>query len=261
MLKRVAIVRGGAGGIGLAASRELAEEGFCLAIMGPSSEEKVKERLDQLPADKGDIIYIQGSLGDRQVRNRRMKTVLERFGRVDVLVNNAGVGPKQRLDMLETSEESYDYVMHINLKGTFFLTQAVAKQMIKQKNQMEGQRYNQPMTIIIISSISEYTSSINRGEYCISKAGLGMVTKLFADRLANEGIQVFGIRPGIIRTDMTKTVAEKYDKLIAEGILPMKRWGEPEDIAKAVSVLCSGKMEYCVGQTIDVDGGFHIRRL
>jgi NAD(P)-dependent dehydrogenase (short-subunit alcohol dehydrogenase family) len=170
---------------------------------------------------------------------------------IDVLVNVAGVAPKVRADLLEMTEESYDYVMDINLKGTLFLTQLAANKM-----KLAGSGY-----ICNISSMSEYTSSVSRGEYCISKAGLSMVTKLFADRLAEYGIIVNEVRPGIIATDMTEKVKEKYDYLIDGGLLPIQRWGTPEDVANAVWTLCSGALPYVTGQSIDGDGGFHIRRL
>ena len=261
MKKRVAMVTGGARGIGLAISTQLAKEGYDLVVFGTSSEDKVKVSMDQMKAFGNEVLYVQGSLGDEQDREKLLHTTLEQYGRVDVLVNNAGVAPKVRADLLEMTPESYDYVMDINLKGTFFLTQAVANEMRKRLSSDSEQDSNHHPVIVIVSSMSEYTASTNRGEYCISKAGLGMVTKLFADRLANESILVYEIRPGIIRTDMTKTVTEKYDQLIDGGLLPVKRWGVPQDVADAVSVLCSGKLAYSVGQTIDVDGGFHIRRL
>jgi NAD(P)-dependent dehydrogenase (short-subunit alcohol dehydrogenase family) len=182
---------------------------------------------------------------------------MEQYGRIDVLVNNAGVGPKVRMDILDTTEESFDFVMNINLKGTFFLTQAVANEMIKLKDTME----NYKPKIINISSMSAYTSSISRGEYCISKAGVSMVTKLFADKLAAYEINVYEIRPGIIYTPMTEVVRAKYDKLIAEGICPIKRWGYPEDIANVVSAFVSDKFAYSTGEVINVDGGLHIQRL
>ena len=176
----------------------------------------------------------------------------EILGNIDVLVNVAGIAPKVRTDILEMTEESYDRVMNINTKATMFLTQLVANDMIK--NNVKGY-------IVNISSMSAYTSSVSRGEYCISKAGVSMITKLFADRLAEYGITVNEIRPGIIHTGMTETVKQKYDALISDGLLPIARWGEPEDIAKAVYVLSSGQLGYTTGQSIDVDGGFHIRRL
>ena len=178
------------------------------------------------------------------------------FGRIDVLVNNAGVAPLERADLLEMSEASFDRVVGINTKGNMFLTQAVAKQMLKQKP-LEDRRG----VIVNISSCSSVVSSTNRGEYCVSKAGISMLTTLYADRLAREGILVHEVRPGVIDTDMTGTVHEKYDKLIAEGAFPIARWGKPEDVANAVSALVSDKFLYTTGNYIDVDGGFHIRRL
>jgi NAD(P)-dependent dehydrogenase (short-subunit alcohol dehydrogenase family) len=254
--KKVAIVTGGSRGIGYGVSMQLAEEGYDIAILDINAEENVKDNLVQLRSSC-DLLYFRGNLGSSEDRQAFLQAVMDKYGRVDVLVNNAGVAPKVRMDLLEMTEESFDFVMDINLKGTFFLTQAVAREMQKAAS-------NDPSVhpvIITVSSNSEYASSANRGEYCMSKAGLGMMTKLFADRLGNEGIWVYGIRPGIIRTDMTQKVTEKYDKLIAEGILCIPRWGVPQDIANAVSALCSGKLAYCAGQVIDVDGGFHIRRL
>ena len=173
------------------------------------------------------------------------------------MVNNAGVGPKVRMDILETTEESFDFVLGINLKGTFFLTQTVANEMIKLKEKLDDYRPK----IINISSMSAYTSSTSRGEYCISKAGVSMITKLFADKLAAYGINVYEIRPGIIYTPMTEVVRAKYDKLISEGLCPIKRWGYPEDIANVVSAFVSDKFSYSTGEVINVDGGFHIQRL
>ena len=257
MNTKVAVITGGTRGIGFAISIQMAREGYDLALMGTSCEENIKDNLEHIRACGKEVLYFQGNLGLSCDREAFLQAAMQKYGRIDVLVNNAGVGPKVRNDLLETTEESFDYVMNINLKGTFFLTQSIAKEMLKT---LEQEPLSHPI-IITISSMSEYTASINRGEYCISKAGLGMLTKLLADRLANEGVLVYGIRPGIIKTDMTKGVTEKYDKLIEEGLLPTKRWGVPQDIADAVSVLCLGKLPYSTGQIIDVDGGFHIRRL
>jgi NAD(P)-dependent dehydrogenase (short-subunit alcohol dehydrogenase family) len=183
---------------------------------------------------------------------------MNNFGRIDVLVNNAGVAPKVRMDILETTEESMDFVLGINLKGTFFLTQLVANIMVEEVKKDIGIK---PI-VVNISSMSAYTTSVARGEYCISKAGISMITSLYADRLSEFGINVYEIRPGIIKTDMTAVVTGKYDKLIFEdGILPIKQWGFPQDIANAVSVFCSGKLSYSTGEVINVDGGFHLRRL
>ena len=235
---KTAIVTGAASGIGLAVVKKFLQEGY--RVYGMS-------RREQNPINDPNFIYIPG---DISVAAHREKLV-SAAKRIDVLVNVAGVAPKVRADLLEMTEESYDHVMDINLKGTFFLTQLAANKM-KQK----GNGY-----ICNISSLSAYTSSVNRGEYCISKAGLSMVTKLFADRLAEYGIAVNEVRPGIIATDMTEKVKEKYDTLIESGLLPIKRWGTPEDVANAVWALCSGALPYVTGESIDVDGGFHIRRL
>ena len=234
---KTAIVTGAASGIGLAVVKKFLQEGY--RVWGMS-------RRQEAPITHENFHYISGDISvvaDRQ----RLVSAAER---IDVLVNVAGVAPKVRADLLEMTEESFDHVMDINLKGTFFLTQLAANKM------QETGGY-----ICNISSLSAYTSSVNRGEYCISKAGVSMITTLFADRLAEYGIMVNEIRPGIIATDMTAKVQEKYDKLIAGGLLPIKRWGQPEDIARAVWALCNGSLPYVTGQSIDVDGGFHIRRL
>lgn len=235
-----AIVTGVLGGIGSAVAKKLIKEGFFVIGMDIADYNGNEENFE----------YIKGDLSRAEDRNY----LAEKAGNADVLVNVAGVAPKVRADLLEMSEESYDFVMDINTKGTFFLTQAVANKMIKAGN-------DTPKYIVNISSLSAYTSSTNRGEYCISKAGVSMITKLFADRLAKENIYVNEIRPGIIRTEMTSGVKEKYDNLIDGGLLPIKRWGEPEDIAMAIFALCSGNLPYVTGQSIDVDGGFHIQRL
>ncbi|MEG2653758.1 MAG: 3-ketoacyl-ACP reductase, partial [Ruthenibacterium sp.] len=181
---------------------------------------------------------------------------VEKFGGIHVLVNNAGVAPTVRNDLLDMAEDSFDRVVGINTKGTMFLTQAVAKQMIKQP--IEGKKR---ATIVNISSCSAEVSSIGRGEYCISKAGVSMLTTLYADRLASEGILVHEVRPGVIATDMTSTVQEKYNAMFEQGVFPIARWGTPEDIAGAVSAFCSDKYLYTTGNYVDVDGGFHIKRL
>jgi len=255
--KKVAIVTGGARGIGNSIAQQLAKEGYAIAIFDVILPENVKENLDLFKDYNVPFIYIQGNLADSGDRQRLVRDVIDRFGRIDVLVNNAGVSPKVRKDILEMEEESFDFVIGINLKGTLFLTQLVAREMIRLVNS----GVNIQPIIINISSMSAYTSSTSRGEYCISKAGISMITKLFADRLAEYGIYVYEIRPGIIMTDMTSVVKEKYDKLIDEGVTLIKRWGYPQDIANAVSVLCSGKLSYSTGEVINVDGGFHIRRL
>ena len=255
---RTALITGGASGIGLGIAVQLASEGYAIAIMGRSPEERVKESIDKVKSLGVPVIYISGNVTSNESRRAILQKIDSEFGRLDVLVNNAGVAPKVRMDILATTEESFDFVLDINLKGTFFLTQLAANYMVEALKKGVG---TVPV-IINISSISAYTSSTMRGEYCISKAGMGMVTALFADRLAEYGINVYEIRPGIIATDMTAGVQEKYDRLILqEGILPIRRWGTPEDVAGAVSVLCSGKLAYATGEVLNIDGGFHLRRL
>ena len=246
-MMKVALVTGVAGGIGFATAELLLKNGY--AVVG----------MDVLPAMpqalEGDFTYCQGDLSKAESRQNYVNTALATYGRIDALVNVAGVAPKVRNDILEMTEESYDFVMNINTKGTLFLTQLVANVMKNNEGENKG-------SIVNISSMSGYTSSVSRGEYCISKAGVTMITTLFADRLAEYGICVNEIRPGIIATGMTDKVKAKYDKLIFEdGLLPIKRWGMPEDIAKAVLALVNGSLPYVTGQSVDVDGGFHIRRL
>jgi NAD(P)-dependent dehydrogenase (short-subunit alcohol dehydrogenase family) len=200
---------------------------------------------------------MQANIAEAADRQRLIDEIVPKFGRIDLLVNNAGMAPRQRLDILETSEISYDEVMTVNLKGPFFLTQQVARVMIEQLQQgvITAPR------IVNIGSISAYTSSPNRGEYCLSKAGMSMMTALFADRLAEYGINVYEIRPGVIATDMTSGVKEKYDRLIDEGLTPIRRWGQPDDIGRAVVAIAEGYLPFSTGEVINVDGGFHLHRL
>ena len=255
--QKSAIITGATRGIGNAAAVQLARDGFAVAAVGTSEEEKVRENLDNIRKLGQPFIYIQGSISDKNDRESIVKRVMDSFGRIDVLVNNAGVAPKVRTDILDTTEESMDYVLGVNLKGTFFMSQRVANVMVGEVDRIPGIKPK----IINISSISAYASSTQRVEYCISKAGISMMTSLFADRLAEYGINVYEIRPGIIFTDMTAAVREKYDGLIGEGLIPIRRWGQPQDVADAVSVLCSEKLNFSTGEVINVDGGFHIRRL
>lgn len=254
---KVAIVTGASRGIGHAVAFQLAKEGYVIATIGNSQEAEVKENLDSIRSLGNDVMYIKGSIASSDDRQNLINRVMSEFGRIDLLVNNAGVAPKVRMDILKTTEESMNYVLDINLKGTFFLTQAVANVMVIAHGKIK--EFNPK--IINISSVSAYASSTQRGEYCISKAGMSMVTNLFADRLAEYGVNVYEIRPGIIMTDMTSVVKEKYDTLISNGLTPIKRWGYPEDVANAVSVLCSNKLNFSTGEVINIDGGFHIRRL
>ena len=242
---KIAIVTGVAGGIGKASAMLLAENGYAVVGMGRS------ESPDLSDFEGLDVTYVQGDISVSEDRKTLFDTAVAK-GDISVLVNVAGVAPRVRRDILEMTEESYDYVMGINTKGTLFLTQTVANQMVRQ---------GKGGSIVNISSCSAYTSSTSRGEYCISKAGMSMITKLFADRLAHEGIRVNEICPGIIETGMTAAVKEKYDKLIAGGLVPLGRWGEPDDIAKAVLALCDGTLGYMTGESLILDGGMHIRRL
>ena len=241
----IAIVTGVLGGIGKESALQLCRAGY--AVVGAD----VADAADLSAFDGYDFTYIRGDLSDANDRKRLVDTAAEK-GDISVLVNVAGVAPKVRRDILEMTEESYDFVMGVNTKGTLFLTQLVANTMVAHKK---------GGSIVNISSCSAYTSSTSRGEYCISKAGVSMITKLFADRLASEGITVNEICPGIIATGMTAAVKEKYDRLIADGLVPLGRWGQPDDIAKAVVALCDGTFGYTTGQSFILDGGMHIRKL
>jgi len=254
---KVAIVTGASRGIGNAIAVKLAGEGYAIVAVGTSDAEKAAANLQQIRQSGNPFAYVQADVSTASGRQSIVDCAMDQFGRIDVLVNNAGVAPKVRMDILETTEESLDRVLGINLKSTFFLSQAVANIMCKEVAEISGISPK----IVNISSISAYTSSPQRAEYCISKAAISMVTLLFADRLAREGINVYEIRPGIINTDMTSVVKDKYDALISSGLTPIKRWGQPEDVANAVSVVCSGLLNFSTGEVINVDGGFHIRRL
>ena len=239
---KVAVVTGASRGIGRSIADNLAAEGLSVVYASTSA-----------PKGAGGITYIPCDISKSESRKFLLGETIRLFGQVDLLVNNAGVAPKERLDILETTEESFKRLMGINLEGTFFMCQLFANQMIGQK---KG-----GCKIINISSISAYTSSANRGEYCISKAGVSMTTKLFADKLAECGIGVFEIRPGIIQTDMTAGVKDKYDRLIENGLTPIKRQGFPQDVSDVVLAITRGSFDFCTGQVFNVDGGFHLRRL
>lgn len=255
-MKKTALITGGTRGIGFAITRRLGKDGYCVVVAATGPQEKNQAALDLLTADGTQWAYVQADVGNHDDRLRLVEEAVRAFGRIDVLVNNAGVAPKVRADLLDMTEESFDRVIGINTKGNLFLTQAVAKQMLRQE--VLGKKRG---TIINIGSCSAEVSSTSRGEYCVSKAGVAMLTTLFADRLASEGILVHEIRPGVIATDMTSTVQGKYDNLIAQGAFPIPRWGLPEDIAGAVSAFASDDFLYTTGNYIDVDGGFHIKRL
>jgi len=257
MDKPIALVTGAGRGIGKGIAEKLGEAGFDLVIDDVHEIKVVQDTLSSLHAKGADVLYAQADISVPSDRAKLIALCKEKFGRLDLLVNNAGVAPKQRMDILKATEESFDRVLTINLKGPYFLTQLVANWMVEQKKANPERDFR----IINIASISSYTSSTARGEYCISKAGISMMTKLYADRLAEFGINVYEIRPGIIATDMTSAVKEKYDKLIGDGLLPIKRWGYPEDIGKAAAAIALGYLPYSTGEVINVDAGFHLRRL
>jgi len=255
--RRVALVTGGTRGIGLGCARALAAEGWDLAVGGVREEAQVRAALQELEAAGVSVLYARGDLAEEQAPARLLGAVRERFGRLDLLVNNAGVGPRERRDLLETTRESFDRLLAVNLRGPFFLTQAAAAWMLEQKRASAEHRG----TIVFVTSLSAAVASVNRGEYCISKAGLSMACQLWAVRLAEEGIAVYEVRPGIIRTDMTAGVAEKYDRLIAAGATLQRRWGTPADVGRAVAMLARGELPYSTGQVLQGDGGFCVPRL
>jgi len=255
---KTALVTGAARGIGKAVALELVRRGFHVAVNDIVPEERTETILaDFAEAGGGRALYVRADISRAEEREAMVSRLRGEFGRLDLLVNNAGIAPRKRLDLLEATEESFDEVLAVNLKGPYFLTQLVARWMIELRGKLDGYEPR----IVNISSISAYTSSPARGEYCVSKAGVSMMTKLYADRLAEFGIGVYEIRPGIIRTDMTAPVREKYDRLIAEGLTPIRRWGEPRDIALAVAAIAEGYLPFSTGEVINVDGGFHLRRL
>lgn len=256
IMKKVAIVTGSSRGIDYAIARRLGRDGFRVIVSATGPQEKYEQALAGLTADGTEWRYIRCDIADHDSRLHLIEETVRQFWRIDVLVNNAGVAPKVRADLLDMTEESFDRVVGTNTKGNLFLTQAAAKQMLRQE--LIGKKRG---TIINISSCSAEVSSVSRGEYCVSKAGVSMLTTLFADRLAGEGILVNEIRPGVIATDMTSAVTGKYDKLIADGAFPIARWGTPEDIANAVSAFANDDFLYTTGSYLDVDGGFHIKRL
>lgn len=256
-MKRVALVTGGSRGIGLGIARELISIGFNVAINGVRPESAVGDVLNDLRSTGSDVIYCQGDLSSSSDRKSILEKIAGHFGRLNVLVNNAGIAPRERRDILEATEESFDEVVATNLKGNYFLTQQAANWMISQKKSDPGFT----ASIINVSSISATVASVNRGEYCISKAGISMATQLFAVRLGEFNIPVYEVRPGIISTDMTSGVKEKYDKLIDQGLCVTRRWGFPEDVGKAVGALANGQFPYSTGQVIMVDGGLTLNRL
>ena len=258
MSKKVALVTGGGRGIGFGICQKLAAEGFNLVLSGRSDASKVIDAVAQLESIGAEVLYCSGDVSSAEDRTTMLAQIKERFGRLDVLVNNAGVAPQVRADILEATEDSFESLMKINLQGPYFLTQSCANWMIEQKQADDSLE----ACIINIGSISATVVSPNRGDYCISKAGLGMMSSLFAARLGEFSIPVYEIRPGIIKTDMTAGVTEKYDNLIDNTeLLVEKRWGLPEDIGKLAAAMARGDMPYASGQVIYVDGGLTMNRL
>ena len=267
-LNMTALVTGGTAGIGKAIALSLAREGYSMILSGRRAEGEVKDLLKSIEdiqsdiqrerGEKGSCVYIRGDISDVKTRKKLKEAVEEGMFPLKVLVNNAGITTKGRKDMLDLTEEEILDLLKINLVAPFLISSALAPQLSGEGS--PGDTIT-PGYIINMSSISAYTPSVNRADYCISKAGLSMMTKLFAERLAMENVRVFEVRPGIIKTDMTNPVREKYDNLIDEGLLPIKRWGEPEDVARAVIGIVSGYHPYSTGGVINVDGGFHIRGL
>ncbi len=252
-----ALVTGSSRGIGRGIAFCLADAGYDILVNYAGNLTAAEETATGV-RERGQNVHIcQGDITRIEDGKRLVDTTLDAFGRLDMLVNNAGIAPRVRADILEATPESYEDVMNTNLKGPYFLTQYAANHMIALKEQGKIQTPR----IVVITSISAYTSSTARGEYCVSKAGLSMMTRLFADRLAEHGIPVNEIQPGIIQTDMTGPVKEKYDRLIADGLTPIRRWGQPEDIGKAVAAIGLGYFDFTTGAAIPVDGGFHMHRL
>jgi len=256
-VRKVALVTGAGRGIGLAIARSLAGEGCDIAVGDIHEPGQVANALAELRELGAEVLYCRADVADAAARADMLTQVRQRFGRLNVLVNNAGVAPRVRADILEASEESYDWVMGINLKGPYFLTQAVARWMIAQRQEDPGFSG----CIVNISSISATVASPSRGEYCISKAGVSMATRLWAARLGEFDIPVYEIRPGVIKTDMTRSVQAKYDRLIQDGLMIQARWGLAEDVGKAVGMLVRGDLTYSTGQVILVDGGLTVPRL
>lgn len=253
----VALITGGTRGIGLGIAQELARDGYQLALNGTRSEAEVSSVLSELRSGGAEVFYLAGDVSSGADRQRMVQQTVERFGGLHALINNAGITSIGRKDILEADEAGFDRVFDINLKGPFFLTQLVAREMRAIRERDSACR----LGIVNISSVSAWAVSTNRGDYCLTKTAIGMATKLWATRLAEYGIDVYEIQPGVIRSDMTAGVTEKYDRLIAEGLTLEPRWGEPTDIGRAVRTLLRGDIPYATGQVLNIDGGMHIRRL
>jgi len=256
-MNKIAFITGGTRGIGFGIAVALGKAGFDLALNGMRKEDEVVDALEEVRKLGVNVAYFQGNIAVREDRQAMFDKILSHFGAVNVLVNNAGIAPRERADILHAKEEIWDEVMEINLKGPYFLTQLFANYFVEKRKE-------EPLfdtNIINVSSISAFVASVNRGEYCISKAGIAMATKLWATRLGEYDIPVYEIQPGIIKTDMTSGVVEKYDKLFQEGISLQRRWGLPDDVGKVAAMLAQGHLPYATGQVIKVDGGLNIQRL
>ncbi len=253
----VAIVTGSSRGIGRAIAIDLARHGHSVVVNFVTRPDSAREVVAQIESAGGRAISVRASVGVAEDRQELIQSALDEFGRLDVLVNNAGITSPGRKDILEATQESWDLVFDTNLKGPFFLSQLAANTMIE----LVRNKSIESGTIINVSSISAYALSQNRADYCIAKSAMQMMTWLFADRLAEEHIRVYEVCPGVIESDMTAPVKEKYERLIADGLAPIRRWGQPEDVAQAVSMLVTGGLSFSTGDRINVDGGFHIRRL
>jgi 3-oxoacyl-[acyl-carrier protein] reductase len=256
-MRKIALVTGGTRGIGLGIATELARAGFDLAVNGVREEVAIISVLDDLREYGIQVAYFQGDISSKEDRLKLVEAVFKQFDRINVLVNNAGIAPPERRDILEATEESFELVLNTNLRGPYFLTQMVANKMIETKTKVPDEFY----CIINVSSVSASVASVNRGEYCISKAGIAMATKLWATRLGEFDIPVYEIQPGVIRSDMTSGVTEKYDKLFRDGLAIQQRWGLPEDVGKVAAAMATGSMPYSTGQVVMVDGGMTIQRL
>lgn len=255
--KRVALITGGSRGIGLGIAKELAKAGFQTVINGRKPEEEVAAVLQELRDLNAEPLYFQADISELEEQTILLENIKQATGRLDVLVNNAGVSVATRSDLLDATPESYDRVMRINLRGPYFLTQKVARWMIEQREAKADFK----AAIVNVSSVSATFASTNRGEYCLSKAGVAMATQLWATRLGEYGIPVYEVRPGVIRTDMTAGVKDKYDELFADGLTIETRWGESEDVGRIVKLLSSGEITYATGAVIPIDGGLSVSRL
>ncbi|MEM9082761.1 MAG: 3-ketoacyl-ACP reductase [Planctomycetota bacterium] len=255
--KPVALVTGGSRGIGLGIALQLAASGYDIVINGRREADSVADSMAQIEAAGAQCHYVRADISDLEGHQAALDSIRNRFGRLDALINNAGVAPSERADILEATPDSFDRLVSINLRGPYFLTQLVSNWMVDQRKAAP----NRQLAIIFVTSISATVASTNRGDYCISKAALAMASALYAARLGEHNIPVYEVRPGIIKTDMTSTVTDKYDKLFAEGIAVDRRWGSPDDVGKVVAALVRGDLPYATGQHIMVDGGLTLQRI